>query len=61
MANQFLIKNTMADMRNLSACEIVALESGCFPGIELLGYYEKVDIPCRIKYFLSSTVNPDDG
>ncbi|KKO89683.1 hypothetical protein AAW12_18940 [Sphingobacterium sp. Ag1] len=61
MANQFLIKNTMADMRNLSACEIVALESGCFPGIELLGYYEKGDTPCPIKYFLSNTVNTDDG
>ncbi|WP_343319385.1 hypothetical protein [Sphingobacterium multivorum] len=48
-------------MRNLSACEIVALEIGCFPGNELLGYYEKGDTPCPIKYFLSNTVNPDDG
>ncbi len=51
----------MADMRNLSACEVVALESGCYSGVELLGYYEKGDTPCPVKFFLSNTVNPDDG
>lgn len=32
----------MADMRGLSICEITLLQSGCYAGVELLGYYEKV-------------------
>lgn len=51
MTNQFLIKNTMADMRSLSACEITLLQSGCYAGVELLGYYEKGDTPAPITYF----------
>ncbi|MDF2853387.1 MAG: hypothetical protein K0S31_4072 [Sphingobacterium multivorum] len=39
----------MADMRNLSACEVVALESGCYSGVELLGYYEKGDTPYAVQ------------
>ncbi|WP_312333983.1 hypothetical protein [Sphingobacterium sp.] len=49
ITNQFLIKNSMADMRNLSACEVVALESGCYSGVELLGYYEKGDTPYAVQ------------
>lgn len=41
MANQFLVKNTMADMRALSAGEITALQNGTYDGVQLLGYYEK--------------------
>jgi len=51
----------MADMRNLSACEIVALESGCYSGVELLGYYEKGDTPYPVEYFVSQDNLPDDG
>ncbi|RKO69227.1 hypothetical protein D7322_23640 [Sphingobacterium puteale] len=64
MANQFLIKETMAAMRGLSACEIMALQSGCCAGIELLGYYEKGDTPAPIIYHLAPTTpdpGPDDG
>lgn len=63
MANQFLIKNTMADMRGLSASEIASLQgtSPAFAGVELLGYYKKGDTPASIIYFLSSTVKPDNG
>jgi|GEM_PF-3260496 len=61
MTSQFLIKNTMADMRGLSACEIMALQSGCYAGVELLGYYEKGDTPAPIIYFLSTTLLDDDG
>ncbi|MGB3063379.1 hypothetical protein [Sphingobacterium thalpophilum] len=45
MANQFLIKETMDAMRNLSANEITALQDGMFDGVQLLGYYEKGDTP----------------
>ncbi|ULT25785.1 hypothetical protein KUH03_01950 [Sphingobacterium sp. E70] len=41
MANQFLVKETMAAMRDLSAAEITALQSGTYEGVQLLGYYEK--------------------
>lgn len=61
MTNQFLIKNTMADMRSLSTCEITLLQSGCYAGVELLGYYEKGDTPAPIIYFLSTTLLDDDG
>ncbi|MBB1643045.1 right-handed parallel beta-helix repeat-containing protein [Sphingobacterium sp. UME9] len=60
MTNQFLIKNTMADMRGLSACEITLLQSGCYAGVELLGYYEKGDTPAPIIYYLAPTT-PDPG
>ncbi|MGJ1436088.1 hypothetical protein [Sphingobacterium siyangense] len=61
MTNQFLIKNTMADMRCLSTCEIMLLQSGCYVGVQLLGYYEKGDIPESTFYYLSNTVLGDDG
>ncbi|QQD12279.1 hypothetical protein [Sphingobacterium sp. UDSM-2020] len=62
MANQFLIKNTMADMRNLSAIEIASLQGSnpTYAGVELLGYYEKGDTPAPIIYYLAPT-NSDPG
>jgi len=64
MANQFLIKETMADMKALSAAEITALQAGTYDGVQLLGYYEKGDTPEPIIYYLaptSSDPGPDDG
>lgn len=63
MANQLLIKNTMADMRELSVSEIASLKgtSPTHAGIQLLGYYEKGDTPAPIIYYLSTTIDPDDG
>jgi len=61
MANQFLIKNTMADMRALSAAEVTALTNGTYNGVQLLGYYQAGDTPDPIDYYLSSTTVPDDG
>ena len=62
MANQFLIKNTMQEMRNLSAVEIDGLKGNnpVFAGVELLGYYEKGDTPTPIIYYLAPT-SPDPG
>ncbi|QQT56242.1 hypothetical protein I6I98_13645 [Sphingobacterium multivorum] len=62
MTNQFLTKNTMAEMRGLSACEIMALQSGCCAGVELLGYYEKGDTPAPIVYYyVNPLTDPDPG
>ncbi|WP_333578095.1 right-handed parallel beta-helix repeat-containing protein [Sphingobacterium sp.] len=61
MANQLLIKNTMADMRNLCACELTELQDGYYSGIQLLGYYQAGDTPNPINYYLSSDTGNDDG
>jgi hypothetical protein len=62
MANQFLIKETMAAMRGLSAAEITALQNETYEGVQLLGYYEKGDTPAPIIYYLSAIeTRPDDS
>jgi|GEM_PF-1856059 len=61
MANNFLIKETMAAMRGLSASEISALQAGTYNGVRLLGYYEKGDTPLPIDYYLSDTIEEDNG
>jgi len=47
MANQFLIKNTMQDMRNLSTVKIDGLEGNkpIYEEVQVLGYYEKGNTP----------------
>ncbi|WP_104381320.1 hypothetical protein [Sphingobacterium sp. HMA12] len=66
MANQFLIKETMADMKAISTAEITALQNGTFEGVQLLGYYQKGDTPAPIiYYYVDPTTDrdpgPDDG
>lgn len=61
MANQFLIKNTMTDMRNLSANEIADLQTNVFEGVLLMGYYSVGDTPSPIVYHVSQTTKADDG
>lgn len=62
MAIQFLIKETMADMKALSATEIIALQNGTYDGVQLLGYYEKGDTPAPIIYHYVDFQNePDPG
>lgn len=56
MANQFLVKETMAAMRGLSAAEITALQNGTYDGVQLLGYYAKGDTPAPIIYYLTPTI-----
>ena len=57
MANQFLIKNTMQSMKDLSADEIDGLKGSnpIYAGVELLGYHEKGDTPAPIIYYLAPT------
>jgi len=61
MANQFLIKNTMADMRALSATEITGLTNGTYSGVHLLGYYQAGDTPDPLVYLFSTTNDADNG
>jgi|GEM_PF-1320508 len=62
MANQFLVKNTMAAMRGLSTAEITALQNGTYNGVQLLGYYEKGDTPVPIiYYYVNPLTDPDPG
>ncbi len=61
MANQFLVKETMADMKALSTAEITALQNGTYHGVQLLGYYEKGDLPYPMHYYESTTSESDDG
>jgi len=51
MANQFLIKSTMAAMRAMSTSEKNDLQIGVYEGVLLLGYYEKGDTPAPIIYY----------
>ncbi|MDF2476952.1 MAG: hypothetical protein K0S24_2435 [Sphingobacterium sp.] len=62
MANQFLVKETMAAMQGLSAAEIIALQNGTYDGVQLLGYYEKGDTPAPIIYdYVDLQNEPDPG
>jgi len=64
MANQFLIKNSMKEMKKLSPNEIVWLQ-GAYPVysvVKILGYYSAGDTPEPIIYYPSTTdPSADDG
>ena len=57
----FLVKDTVAQLRGLTAGEILHLKAGVYKGIRLLGYYKKGDTPAPIEYYLSDTSQGDDG
>lgn len=61
MTNQFLIKNTVEDLRVLSSTEISDLQLGIYEGLMLLGYYDRGDTPAPIIYYLSDTSEEEDG
>ena len=56
----FLEKDTMAQMRALTAFEILLLKAGVYKGVKLNGYYTKNDTPAPIEYYLSDTSAIDD-
>lgn len=58
---EFIEKDTMAEMRALSSREIWALQQGYYKGVKLNGYYAKGDTPAPIEYYLSDTIEVDDG
>lgn len=64
MANQFLIKETMEALRNLSVTEIDGLKGNnpIYVGVQLLGYYKKGDTPAPvIYYYVNPNSDPDPG
>lgn len=56
-----IVKNTMAEMKNLSASEVTDLQNGVYKGVYLLGYYSGRDTPNPIIYHLSTALGTDDG
>ncbi|OPC25372.1 hypothetical protein BAX95_00220 [Elizabethkingia meningoseptica] len=61
LSSKFLIKNTIAEVRNMPQWEIVLLKMGKYEGVQVLGYYQKGDTPTPIVYYLSNTSTPDNG
>ena len=57
----FLVKKTKSDFINISQSDIDALKKGLYKGVTLLGYYSKGDTPSPIDYYLSDTIEVDDG
>lgn len=57
----FLEKDTMVQMRALTAFEILLLKAGVYKGVTLNGYYTEGDTPAPIQYFISQTSSVDDG
>lgn len=49
------------DLRNLDSRQIWAIQNGYYKGVTLNGYYAKGDTPAPIDYYLSDTVEDDDG
>ncbi|WP_426791231.1 head fiber protein [Sphingobacterium sp. WOUb80] len=61
MANQFLVKDTFEDIRNISLSEVNDLNIGIYDGLLLLGYYVKGDIPVPVIYYISDTIELDNA
>jgi hypothetical protein len=59
--NEFLIKNSILDIRTMPINEITDVQNGLYKGILALGYYEKEDTPSPIEYYLSNTLESDDA
>lgn len=57
----FLDKDTMVQMRGLSAAETLLLKMGYYKGVRLHGYHTKGDTPAPIEYYISETTEEDDG
>lgn len=57
----YLNKDTVEQLLNLSTVEVLLLKMGYYKGVMLFGYYEKGDTPSEIVYHLSDTAEVDDG
>lgn len=60
-SSEFIEKDTMQEMRNLSTREIWALQNNIYKGVKLNGYYVKGDTYAPIEYYLSNITKADDG
>lgn len=56
----FIEKDTMAQMRALSAREIWALQNGYYKGVKLNGYYEGQKYQKPLEYYVTSSSDTDD-
>lgn len=58
--NEYLEKDTMTEMKNLTHTEVLLLKMNFYKGVRLGGYYIKGDTPAPVTYYLSDSVAPDD-
>lgn len=58
--NEYLEKDTMAEMKSLSNTEVLLLKMKIYKGVRLSGYYIKGDTPDPIHYYVSGSTEPDD-
>ncbi|MGL6126780.1 hypothetical protein [Chryseobacterium artocarpi] len=58
--NEYLEKDTMAEMKSLSNTEVLLLKMKIYKGVRLSGYYIKGDTPDPIHYYVSDSTEPDD-
>ncbi|WP_347217355.1 hypothetical protein, partial [Chryseobacterium sp.] len=58
--NEYLEKDTMAEMKSLSNTEVLLLKIKTYKGVRLSGYYTKGDTPDPIHYYVSGSTEPDD-
>lgn len=58
---EFLIADNVQELRNIPEQVLQLLVNGTYKGVTLLGYYIKGDTPAPIEYYLSDTIDPDDG
>ena len=56
-----IVVSTVEELKSLAQNYIQGLIAGKFKGIRLLGYYQKGDTPAPIEYYLSDTVDSEDG
>lgn len=59
--NDFIEKDTMAELRAISTREIWAIQNSYYKSVKLNGYYTAGDTPAPIDYYISETTDPDDG
>lgn len=57
----FLEKDTVDQLRELSATEVLLLKMKFYKGVTLNGYYNANDTPAPIQYYLSDTTDSDDN
>lgn len=61
ITNQFLIKENIQDLRDITSTEVLLLKIGVYKGVEVQGYYEKGDTPAAIIYYISESGVDDSG
>lgn len=58
---EFLVADNIQEVRNITPEVASLLVNETYKGVTVLGYYEPNDTPGPINYYLSDTLDPDDG